>query len=158
MTTEIDSILTREQKAGIALKADDENYVVAWRTKKKVCISTVKLVGDEWLDVGGNEWPADAVAQAAAAIEQIAADRPAPSLAAAHTDLVKLEDDAPEGKTWAIEIDKKNVLVVYGFVYDGNPSVMIRHYENRRGWSDSGYDIIPLPAAIQIAAYVLKTK
>jgi hypothetical protein len=163
MGATVEAELSKDQKAGVIIKHDDEKYVVAWRFKKKlkpfVGITDVKLVGDEWLDTGGNAWPADAVASVAAAIADIANGRAAPPLAdPLHVELQQREEDAPAGKTWVIAIDKKSVLVVYPFEYDGTPSIMIRNYEKQGEWNYTCYDIQSIAVATQIADYVMKTR
>jgi hypothetical protein len=162
MAATIEEELTAEQKAGVVIKASDKNYVVAWRFKKKlkrfVGISDVKWVTDEWLDTGGNAWPADAVEGMASAILEIAADRPAPALTTPRDVDLRTREEAPEDKTWVISIDKKSVLVIYPTNYDGTPSVMVRNYQQKSGWNYTCYDIIDMTSAVKVAEYVLKTR
>jgi hypothetical protein len=163
MAATVEAELSRAQKAGVVIKVNDEAYVVAWRfdrmRKPFVGIDDVKLVDGEWLDIGGNAWPADAVASLAAAITEIAADRTPPPLTdPLHVELAKREK-SPHDHTRVITIDNKSVLVVYPMMYDGTPSVMVRNYEHKkRAWDFTCYDIIRMPVAIQIAAYVMNTR
>jgi hypothetical protein len=162
MAAKIEDELTAEQKAGVVIKASDKKYVVAWRFTKNlkpfVGISDVRWVTDEWLDTGGNAWPADAVAGMASAILEIAADRPSPALVAPRDVELRTREKAPEDKTWVIAIDKKSVLVVYPTNYDGTPSVMVRNYKQKSGWNFTCYDIIDMTSAVKVAEYVLSTR
>jgi hypothetical protein len=163
MAATVEAELTREQKSGVVIKVNNALYSVAWRFTKArkpfVGINNVKLVGGEWLDVGGCEWPADAMARMASAITEIAAGRTAPPLAdPLHVELAKREE-APDDRTWVITIDHRSVLVVYPMNYDGMPSVMVRNYEHKkRAWNFTCYDILRMPAAIRIAEYVMSTR
>jgi hypothetical protein len=162
MAATVEAELSAAQRAGVVIQVSATKYVVAWRLRKRlkayVGITDVKWITDEWLDVGGNAWPADAVAAMSAAILEIAAGRPAPPLTDARDVELRTREQAPADATWVIAIDRNSVLVVYPTSYDGAPSVMIRNYVQRGGWNFTCYDILDVATAVKVADYVLKTR
>lgn len=161
---DLDSVLTPEQRTGAQFPTSDGKKIwVVWRFEKKgqarVGLTDLRQLDGEWADLGGHAWPAEAALGAAAAIVELAAGRPAPTLVGIEATLQARESESSPATTWAVPVSKTARLLVFAVVYDGTPSVMLRRYVCRKSaWNYDSYAIIDLETATKIAGYLLGTK
>ncbi|MGC4118845.1 MAG: hypothetical protein QM765_30635 [Myxococcales bacterium] len=158
----LEPVLTREQQSGAQFVTSDGTKIwVVWRFEKKgqamVGLTDLRMLGDEWADLGGHAWPAEAAAGAAAAIVELAAKNPPPPLSEADAKLQAREPESSPTSTWVLPISKTAKLLVFSTVYDGKPSVMIRRYVRKKAtWNYDSYAVLDLASATKIAGYLLQ--
>ena len=157
MSENLESLLTPDQKAGHVVHASDSLAWLVWKLRLKdrpmIGIMSFRKQPDGWNRWSHMIWEEAAVVAAAAAIAEIDAGNAPPPIDNPKLAALRIDEWTTYDGHWIVPIDKKKVIAVYRFIYDGTPSVMLREYK-QPGWKIAGYLIIDRPSAIAMANHV----